>query len=136
MRIPSTVRIGALSGRLPEESLGAVEVERALAAVAERSHLDGARAGLDALMQEALRLTGVAGVALHEGRVRIAEAGLRLPPLSRLRAPQLIPAGDGRSVLGVLPERVAVDQHEVLKRIAQLGGTLLQARRREASLQG
>ena len=110
-------------------------MERSLAAVAERSLLDGARAGIDALMQEALRLTGVAGVALHEGRVRVAEAGLRLPPLSRLREPQRIPAGDGRSVLAVLPERVGVEQREVLARIARLAGTLLQARRREASLQ-
>jgi len=135
MLIPWSVRSGALSGRLPEEPLGAVEVERSLAAVAERSLLDGARAGLDALMEEALRLTGLAGIALHEGRGRIAEAGLRLPPLSRLRPPQLIPAGDGRSVIGVLPERVGVEQREVLARIARLASTLLAARRREASLQ-
>jgi signal transduction histidine kinase len=135
MRIPTPVRGGALSGRLPEESLGAVEVERSLAAVAERSLLDGARAGIDVLMKEALRLTGVAGVALHDGRVRIAEAGLRLPPLSRLRPTQLIPSGDGRSVLGVMPERVGVEQREALVRIAQLAGTLIKARRREASQQ-
>jgi two-component system OmpR family sensor kinase len=86
-------------------------------------------------MKEALRLTGVAGIALHEGRVRIAEAGLRLPPLSRLRASQVIPTGDGRATLGVLSERLGVEQREVLERIAQLAGTLLAARRREASLQ-
>jgi len=86
-------------------------------------------------MKEALRLTGVAGIAIHEGRVRIAEAGLRLPPLSRLRASQVIPTGDGRATLGVFPERLGVEQREVLERIAQLAGTLLAARRREASVQ-
>lgn len=106
-----------------------------LAAVAERSLMDGARAGLDALLNEALRLTGVAGLALHGGRTRVAEAGLRLPPLSRLRATQLIPAGDGRTTLAVLPERVALEQRDVLARIARLASTLLAARRREAALQ-
>jgi len=106
-----------------------------LAAVAERSLTDGARAGLDALLNEALRLTGVAGLALHEGRARVTEAGLRLPPLSRLRATQLIPAGDGRTLLAVLPERGALEQREVLVRFARLAGTLLAARRREAALQ-
>jgi two-component system OmpR family sensor kinase len=86
-------------------------------------------------MKESLRLTGVAGIALHEGRVRIAEAGLRLPPLSRLRASQVIPTGDRRAALGVFPERLGVEQREVLERIAQLAGTLLAARRREASVQ-
>lgn len=86
-------------------------------------------------MKEALRLTGVAGLALHEGRIRIAEVGLRLPPLSRLRPAQRIPAGDGRTVLGVMPERLGKEQRETLARIAQLAGSLVKARRREADLQ-
>jgi signal transduction histidine kinase len=135
MLIPVRVHGGALSGWRPEEISGTAEVERVLSAVAERSLTDGARAGLDALFNETLRLSGVAGLALHEGRARIAEAGLRLPPLSRLRATQLIPAGDGRTTLVVLPERVAIEQREVLVRIARLAGTLLAARRREVALQ-
>lgn len=114
---------------------GTAEVERALSAVAERSLMDGARAGLEALLNEGLRLTGMAGLALHEGRARVAEAGLRLQPFSQLRAAQVIQAGDGRTSLAVLPERGAVEQREVLVRIAQLAGTLLAARRREAALQ-
>jgi signal transduction histidine kinase len=124
-----------LSGWWPEKIPGTAEVERALTAVAERSLMDGARAGLDALLNEALRLTGAAGFALHEGRVRVAEAGLLLPPLSRLRATQVIPAGDGRALLAVVPERVATEQRETLVRIVRLAGTLLAARRREAALQ-
>ncbi len=124
-----------MSGWWPENISGTTEVERALTAVAERSLMDGARAGLDALLNEALRLTGAAGFALHEGRVRVAEAGLQLPPHSRLRATQVIPSGDGRSSLAVVPERVAVEQRESLVRIARLAGKLLAARRREAALQ-
>lgn len=111
-------------------------MERALSAVAERSLQEGARAGIDALLKEALRLTGVAGLALHDGRVRIAEAGMRLPPLSRLRPTQLISLEKGRSSLGVMPERTGGEQRETLARIARLAGSLLQARRREAALQG
>jgi two-component system, OmpR family, sensor kinase len=133
--IPVPVRGGAFSGWRPEVIPGTAEVERVLTAVAERSLTDGARAGLDALLNEALRLTGGAGLALHEGRERVAEAGLLLPPLSRLRAAQVIPAGDGRTSLAVVPERAAVEQREVLVRIAQLAGKLLAARRRERSLQ-
>lgn len=136
MLIPSPVHAGALSGRLPEDSVEAVEVERSLAAVAERSLQDGARAGIDALLKEALRLTGVAGIALYDGRVRIAEAGLRLPSLSRLRASQLIPIEEGRSSLGVIPERTSGEQRETLERLARLAGSLLKAWRREAALQG
>lgn len=130
------MRAEALSGRLPEESAEAIEVERSLAAVAERSLRDGARAGIDALLGEALRLTGVAGIALHDGRVRIAEAGLRLPPLSRLRPSQLISIEKGRSSLGVMPERTGGEQRETLARIVRLAGSLLKAWRREVSLQG
>lgn len=111
-------------------------MERALSAVAECSLRDGAGAGIDALLKEALRLTGLAGIALHDGRVRIAEAGLRLPPLSRLRSAQLISIEKGRSSLGVMPERTGGEHRETLERIAQLAGSLLQARRRETALQG
>ena len=124
-----------MSGWWPEKVPGTAEVEQALTAVAERSLVDGARAGLDALLNEALRLTGAVGLALHEGRARTAEVGLLLPPLSRLRATQVIPAGDGRASLAVVPERVAVERREVLERIARLACKLLAARRREAALQ-
>lgn len=110
-------------------------MERALATVAELALRNGALAGLDALLRLAVSLTGVAGIALHEGRVRIAEAGLRPPPRSRARAPQVIPAGDGRAALVLLPERLGLEQREVLGRIARLGATLLAARRREIAAQ-
>ncbi|WP_224245796.1 histidine kinase dimerization/phospho-acceptor domain-containing protein [Hyalangium gracile] len=106
-----------------------------MSAVAEHALRDGALAGLEALMNEALRLTGVAGIALHEGRVRIAEAGLRPPPPSRSRAVQALPVGDGRATLAILSERISAEQQELLTRIARLAGTLLVARRREVATQ-
>ncbi|MFL5350647.1 MAG: histidine kinase dimerization/phospho-acceptor domain-containing protein [Hyalangium sp.] len=135
MIIPLLVRGGALSGRQPEEALGPAEAERAMAAVAEHALRNGARAGLEALLKEALRLTGAAGIALHEGRMRIAEAGLRPPSPSRSRRVQVFPVEDGRSTLVVLPEQAAAEGPELLERIARLAGTLLVARRREASAQ-
>jgi two-component system, OmpR family, sensor kinase len=110
-------------------------VERALAAVAERALQRGARAGLDALLREALRLTGVAGLALHEGRTRVAAVGLKPPPLSRARAPRVFPAGDGRTMLVVHPERSGTAERQLLESFARLGGSLLAARRREAEAQ-
>jgi two-component system, OmpR family, sensor kinase len=134
MRIPLNVRGQALSGR-HEEILGAGEAERAMAAVAEHALRNGAGAGLEALMKEALRLTVVAGIALHEGRARLAEAGLRPPPPSRSRAAQAIPLGDGRATLVILSERTGTEQQAMLTRIARMARSLLVARRREASTQ-
>jgi two-component system OmpR family sensor kinase len=116
-----------------EETPGAAEVERVLAAVAERALTQGARAGLDALLQEALRLTGVAGLALYEGRARIAEVGLRPPPLCRARVAQVLRGPDGRTVLVVHPERLAAEAHETLARISRLASTLLAALRSESA---
>ena len=135
MHIPLSVHGGALQGRRPEEVLGTGEAERALAGVAEHALRNGARAGLDALLKEALSLTGAAGIALHEGRKRIAEAGLRPPSPSKSRAVQAIPVGDGRATLVVLPEKTDAQARALLSRIAQLAGTLLVALRREASAQ-
>jgi two-component system OmpR family sensor kinase len=106
-----------------------------MAVVAEQALRNGARAGLEALLKEALQLTGASGIALHEGRVRIAQAGLRPPPPSRSRTIQVIPVGDGRATLAVIPEQTGAEAREQLKRIAQLASTLLVARRREASAQ-
>ncbi len=106
-----------------------------MAAVAEHALRNGARAGLEALLKEALKLTGAAGIALHEGRVRIAEAGLRPPPPSKSRASQVYPVGDGRATLVILSERTGAEQQELLARIARMANTLLVARRREVSQQ-
>jgi two-component system OmpR family sensor kinase len=135
MAIPVCVHAGALSGGRTEEALGAAEVERVLAAVAERALSQGARAGLDALLRQAPRLTGVAGIALYEGRARLAEVGLRPPSLSRARALQVIRSADGRTALVVHPERLATEARQTLLRLVQLASTLLAARRREAAAQ-
>src|SRR5512140_2818519 len=116
MIIPLPVQGGALSGRQPEQTLGTAEAERAMAAVAEHALRNGARAGLEALLKEALRLTGAAGIALHEGRERIAQAGLRPPTASRSRTVQVFPVGDGRSKLVVLPEQAGTEKRELLER--------------------
>jgi|GEM_PF-1333539 len=135
MAIPVCVNAGALSGGRAKDTRGAEAVERVLAAVAERALAQGVRAGLEALIQEAPRLTGVAGIALYEGRARIAEAGLKPPPLSVARAAQIIRGPDGRTALVVQPERLAARAHQTLARIAQLASTLLCARRRETAAQ-
>jgi len=135
MAIPVCVNAGALSGGRAKDTRGAEAVERVLAAVAERALAQGARAGLEALIQQAPRLTGVAGIALYEGRARIAEAGLKPPPLSVARAAQIIRGPDGRTALVVQPERLAAGAHQTLARIARLASTLLSARRREMAAQ-
>jgi two-component system, OmpR family, sensor kinase len=110
-----------------------MEVERALAEVAEQALRNGAQAGLEALLKEAPQLLGVAGVALYEGRRRIAETGLRPPTPARTRLPRGLPIGDGRATLVVVPEQTGAGEQTTLARIARLASTLLAARRREIS---
>jgi hypothetical protein len=120
------VLAGAWSGRRIEGDLDA-RVEKVLAAVAERALRCGPRAGMDALLREALRLTGASGAALYDGRACVAQAGIGLPARERAVAAR-------RHALVVWPEQPGPSDKEVLARLSSLGGTLLAAHAREAAL--
>jgi len=123
MPIPSGVRAGAWTGWRIERELDA-GVEQALASVAERALRCGARAGLEALVREALRMTGASGAAFYDGRVCVAEAGHGAPaslPARSRRRPMLV----------VWPERPAAPQAQVLARLTAFGALLLAAHSRE-----
>ncbi|WP_426750968.1 sensor histidine kinase [Myxococcus sp. Y35] len=117
MPIPSSVLAGAWTGWRIEHELDA-GVEQALARIAERALRCGARAGLEALAQETLRMTGASGVALYDGRVRVAAAGF------------VAPARRG-STLVVWPEPPAGQEARVLSRLSAFGAVLLAAHARE-----
>ena len=109
-------------------SASAFEVERTLSAVAERALHHGARAGLVALVEAALQLTGTSGAALYAGGLRVAIAGLA-PPAPE-RAPALQVLKEGRTAL-VLGEPMEVDDRPCLQRLVALGEALLACQARE-----
>ncbi len=121
--IPWPVLAGAWSGRRIEDSLDA-RVEKVLAAVAERALRCGTRAGLDALVREAQRLTGASGAALYNGRTCVARAGHGVP------AKRGSPAAR-KCALVVWPERPGASDQEALARMASFGGSLIAAHARE-----
>jgi signal transduction histidine kinase len=100
-------------------------VEKVLAAVAERALRCGTRAGLDALVREAQRLTGASGAALYEGRTCVARTG------QGVLARKVSGASARHNALVVWPERPGASDQEVLTRLATFGGSLLAARARE-----
>ncbi|QSQ27777.1 HAMP domain-containing histidine kinase [Pyxidicoccus parkwayensis] len=110
-------------GRRIEDSLDA-RVETVLAAVAERALRCGTRAGLDALVREALRLTGATGAALYDGRTCVARAGHAAPVRACASTAR-------RQALVVWPEPLGVSNQEVLRRLARFGGSLMAAHARE-----
>ncbi|ATB47043.1 sensor histidine kinase [Corallococcus macrosporus] len=99
-------------------------VEQALARAAERAFRCGARAGLEALVQEAQRLTGASGAAFHDGRVYVARTGLGA-------LPRASPGPSRRPVLVVWPELPTAREVRVLARMSAFGAALLAARARE-----
>lgn len=124
MPIPWRVRAGEWLGRRIEDSLDA-RVETVLTAVAERALRCGTRAGLDALVREALRLTGASGAALYDGRTCVARAGHAAPA-------RACAATARRQALVVWPEPLGASSQEVLTRLARFGGALMAAHAREA----
>jgi signal transduction histidine kinase len=104
-------------------------VERTVSAISERALRHGARAGLDALVEAAVRLTEASGAALYAGDRRVALAGLAPPAPEHAHPFQLLK--DGRTTL-VLGEPCAeVSDRQLLARLAVLGSALLVARERE-----
>ncbi|WP_205519754.1 sensor histidine kinase [Pyxidicoccus caerfyrddinensis] len=99
-------------------------VERVLAAVAERALRCGTRAGLDALVREALRLTGASGAALYDGRTCVARAGRAAPARPCATTAR-------RQALVVWPEPLGATDQEMLARLAHFGGSLMAAHARE-----
>ncbi len=109
-------------------SASAFEVERTLSAVAERALHHGARAGLVALVEAALHLTGTSGAALYAGGLRVAIAGLAPPAPERAPALQVLKEGRTALVLGELMEE---DDRPCLQRLVALGEALLACQARE-----
>ena len=130
----SCVQAGAWSGRRVGPAVSASEVERTVSAVAERALHHGARAGLDALMEAAVRLTETSGAALYAGGRRVALVGLEPPLPSRAHPLQLLKDGHTAVVLGE-PCGEAADW-ELLSRLAVLGSALIASLAREESARG
>ncbi len=118
---------------------GSAEVERALAAVAEHALRCGARAGLDALAREALRLSGAVEVAIYSGRDRVVACGTRarrLPATFRqMKTLQVFRAPEGRTSLVVRCERPVPSEDAGLEKLAAFASTLMSAVAREREAQ-
>jgi two-component system, OmpR family, sensor kinase len=127
--IPPRVRAGAWSGWREAISISAPEVERTLSAVAERALRHGARAGLEALVEAAGRLTGTSGAALHAGGRRVIGAGLEPPRPSRAHPLQTL--RHGRTVLVLCEPCADEETRRRLSRLAELGSALLACQARE-----
>ncbi|WNG49013.1 histidine kinase [Archangium minus] len=110
-------------------SVSASEVERTVSAIAERALHHGAQAGLDALMEAAMRLTKVHGAALYADGHRVALAGLEPPAPAQAHPLQLLKDGRTTLVLGEPCMDTADQQH--LVRLAALGTALLASLARE-----
>ncbi|MCP3101740.1 histidine kinase [Myxococcus sp. K15C18031901] len=100
-------------------------MEAALAAVAERALRCGARAGMDALLQQTLHWTGASGAALFDGRTCVARMGTGVARLTS--------GPGGPHVLEVWPDRATQANGAVLDRLAALGGVLVSAHARETA---
>ncbi|QRK07941.1 histidine kinase [Archangium violaceum] len=110
-------------------SVSASEVERTVSAIAERALHHGARAGLDALMEEVMRLTETHGAALYAGGQRVALVGLEPPAPAHAHPQQLLTDGHTALVLGEPCVDAADRQH--LARLAVLATALLASQARE-----
>ena len=110
-------------GRRIEDTLDA-RVEKVLAAVAERALRCGTRAGLEALVREALRLTGASGAALYDGRTCVARVGHAAPARACASTAR-------RQALVVWPEPLGASNQQMLARLARFGGSLMAAHARE-----
>jgi two-component system OmpR family sensor kinase len=132
--IPLDVQAGAWSGWRVGRSVCASEVERTVSAVAERALHHGARAGLDALVEAAVRLTETSGAALYAGGRRVALVGLAPPAPARAHPLQLLKEGHAALVLG--EPCVDAEDRRHLSRLAVLGNALLASQAREDEARG
>ncbi len=110
-------------------SASALEVERTVSAIAERALHLGARAGLDALVEETVRLTETSGAALYAGSRRVALAGLTPPAPARAHPHQMMK--DGHTVLVLGEPCVDAADRQLLARLVVLGSALLTSQSRE-----
>jgi signal transduction histidine kinase len=104
-------------------------VERTVSAIAERALHLGARAGLDALVEETVRLTETSGAALYAGSRRVALAGLTPPAPARAHPHQMMK--DGHTVLVLGEPCVDAADRQLLARLVVLGSALLTSQSRE-----
>ncbi|MBJ6765756.1 histidine kinase [Myxococcaceae bacterium JPH2] len=124
MPIPVVVLAGAWRGERGEDEFAA-EVDMALTEIAEQALRRGARAGLAALLHEALRLPGTEGAAVYDGTTRVAMVGLPPRPCEGVR--------QRTSALVVWPEPPGSREQAHLARLVKLGTALLEARAREVA---
>ncbi|WP_257456129.1 histidine kinase dimerization/phospho-acceptor domain-containing protein [Archangium lipolyticum] len=110
-------------------SASASEVERTVSAVAELALHHGARAGLDALAEAAVFLTGVSGAALYAAGRRVALSGLAPPTPARAHPLQM--QKDGHTALVLGEPCVDASDRQLLTRLAVLGSALLACQERE-----
>ncbi|QRN94249.1 histidine kinase [Archangium violaceum] len=110
-------------------SASASEVERTVSAVAERALHHGAKAGLDALVEAAVGLTGASGAALYAAGRRVAISGLSPPAPARAHPLQM--QKDGHTTLVIGEPCVEASDRLILTRLAVLGSALLACRERE-----
>jgi len=131
MAIPPGVQAGAWIGWRVGKTVSAHEVERALSAVAGRALQHGVRAGLETLVEVAVKLTATPGAALHEGRRCLAYAGRKPPPPGRAHPLQVLRVG--RTAL-VLATPCAEPERRQLMRLVELGSQLLANHEREEAV--
>ncbi|MBU8898210.1 histidine kinase [Corallococcus sp. M34] len=124
MPIPVVVLAGAWRGERGEDELAA-EVDMALTEIAEQALRRGARAGLAALLHEALRLPGTEGAAVYDGSTRVAMVGIPPRPRDGVR--------QRTSALVVWPEPPGPREQAQLAQLTRLGTALLEARAREVA---
>ncbi|MFY0574790.1 histidine kinase dimerization/phospho-acceptor domain-containing protein [Cystobacter fuscus] len=129
MPIPLDVLDGAWSGQEVGRGVGASGVERLLSAIAEQALHHGARAGLNALVEAAVGLTGTSGAALHEQELRLALHGQEPPGPAQALPWQSFHEGRAVLVLGEPCRDPLLRQH--LTRLTVLGDALLASLARE-----
>lgn len=104
-------------------------VEQLLLRISEQALQQGARAGLEALVEAVVRLTGTSGAALYTGARCVALRGLA-PPAPESASPlQRFQEGAALLVLG--EPRTEGPEREHLQRLAALGAVLLTSQARE-----
>ena len=129
MAIPPFVQ--AIAGYRQWVGVGvtADESERVLLSVSEQALRQGARAGLEALVEAAMRLSRTGGAALHEGGRCVVRRGQTPSAPAQAHPSQRLQAGRVELVLGE-PRGESVER-ERLQRLVELGAALLAARDRE-----
>lgn len=129
MPIPLGVQTSAWIKQWVGTDGATAELERLLVSLSERALRHGARAGLEALVEAVVRLTGTSGAALYTGPRCVALRGLAPPSPEKASVLQRFQEGSTILVLG--EPRTDGIEREHLQRLVTLGGALLASQARE-----